>query len=67
MKTAPPLDKFVPFLPTMWSPPIMAEWSEIRQLIHPALQNIVFGQTDPATAMSEIAPEINEILAERGQ
>ena len=67
VKTAPPLDKFVPFLPTMWSPPIMAEWSEIRQLIHPALQNIVFGQTDPATAMSEIAPEINEILAERGQ
>lgn len=67
VQAAPPLDKFVPFLPTMWSPPIMAEWTEIRQLIHPALQNIIFGQTDPATAMSEIAPEINEILAERGQ
>jgi multiple sugar transport system substrate-binding protein len=67
VQTAPPLDKFVPFLTTMWSPPIMAEWSEIRQLIHPALQNIIFGQTDAQTAMSEIAPEINAILAERGQ
>ena len=60
-----PVSKFSEFVPYTWITPILAEWPQIRTIIHPELQNIIFGKATAEEAMARIAPEINEILANR--
>jgi multiple sugar transport system substrate-binding protein len=67
VQVAPPLDNFLPFLPYMYVTPILESWSQITRIVHPALQNVIFGQVTAEEAMTQIAPEINALLAEEGQ
>ncbi len=63
VKVAEPLDKFIPMLPDMWITPIINDWAKLTRLIHPALQNVIFGKEKPDEAMKKIAPEANKIIA----
>jgi multiple sugar transport system substrate-binding protein len=63
VKVAPPLDQFVPMLDYMWITPLTPAWARLTRLIHPELQNVIFGKADPAEAMARIAPEANSLIA----
>jgi len=64
VQVAPPLDEFLPFVEYMYVTPIIRPWSEFTRLVHPALQNVIFGEQTAEEAMAEIAPEVNALLAE---
>lgn len=64
VEVAPPLDQFLPFVEYMYVTPIIRPWSEFTRLVHPALQNVIFGEQTAEEAMTEIAPDVNELLAE---
>lgn len=63
VKVAPPLDQFVPMLEYMWITPLNPNWAKLTRLIHPELQNVIFGKADPAEAMKKIAPEANALIS----
>ncbi len=60
-----PIDKFTPLVPDCYITPIIAEWPQIRTIIHPNIQNAVFGKSSAEQAMNAPANEINGILANR--
>ena len=62
---ADPIAKFEPFVPNTYITPIITEWPQIRTIIHPNLQNAVFGKVSAQQAMDAPAAEINGILAKR--
>jgi multiple sugar transport system substrate-binding protein len=64
VQVAPPLDKFVPMVDYMWVTPIIKNWAPLTRLIHPQLQNVIFGQAKPEDAMKEITDEANQLIAE---
>ncbi len=63
VKVPAPLDQFIPMLPDMWVTPLIPNWSALTRLFHPEYQNIIFGKTKPADAMSKIAPEADKLIA----
>ncbi|MBX7214762.1 MAG: sugar ABC transporter substrate-binding protein [Thermoflexales bacterium] len=63
VKVADPISKFEPFVASCYITPIIADWPAIRTIIHPELQNIIFGKKKAEDAMKGIAPEINKLLA----
>ena len=65
VQVAPPLDQFLPFVEYMYVTPIIRPWSEFTRLVHPSLQNVIFGEQTAEEAMTEIAPEVNELLADQ--
>lgn len=65
VKVADPISKFEPFVPNCYITPIITEWPQIRTIIHPNLQNAVFGKVSAQQAMDAPAAEINGILAKR--
>jgi multiple sugar transport system substrate-binding protein len=67
VQVAPPLDEFLPFLPYMYVTPILENWSQLTRIVHPALQNVIFGEATAEEAMTQIAPEINALLETEGQ
>ena len=44
VQVAPPLDEFLPFVEYMYVTPIIRPWSEFTRLVHPSLQNVIFGE-----------------------
>ncbi len=60
-----PIDKFTPLVESCYITPIIAEWPQIRTIIHPYIQNAVFGKTSVEEAMNAPAKEIDAILAAR--
>jgi multiple sugar transport system substrate-binding protein len=60
-----PYSLFAPSVPNAWVTPSLAVWPQIRTLIHPQLQNAVFGKTSPEQALTAPAEEINKILAQK--
>jgi multiple sugar transport system substrate-binding protein len=58
----PPIDKFAPFVEYTYITPIIEEWPQIRTIIHPQIQNAIFGQISPEEALNAPAEEINSIL-----
>ncbi|HUS16559.1 MAG TPA: sugar ABC transporter substrate-binding protein [Chloroflexia bacterium] len=58
-----PIDKFVPMVDYTILTPIIAQWPEIRTLIHPNIQNAVFGKLTPAEALKKPAAEVNTLLS----
>ena len=62
IKLTDPINKFDPFVDSCYITPIIADWPAIRTIIHPKLQNVIFGKEKAADAMKAIAPEINKIL-----
>lgn len=60
-----PYNKFAPIAPTAWITPSLPAWTQIRTLIHPNLQNAVFGKMTPEQALSQPTDEINKLLAQK--
>ena len=65
VKVSDPIDKFGPFVEHCYITPIIAEWPQIRTILHPQIQNAVFGKISPEEALKAPAAEINGILAQR--
>lgn len=65
IKTQEPISKFEPFVPYTYITPIIEEWPQIRTIIHPQIQNAVFGKVTPEEAMNGPAAEVDGILAKR--
>jgi multiple sugar transport system substrate-binding protein len=65
VKVNPPIDKFAPFVEYCYITPIIAEWPQIRTILHPQIQKAILGQIPPDQALKEPAAEINGILASR--
>jgi multiple sugar transport system substrate-binding protein len=65
VKVADPIDKFTPLVDSCYITPIIAEWPQIRTIIHPYIQNAVFGKTSVEDAMNGPQKEIDGILAAR--
>lgn len=65
VKVADPINKFDPFVPNCYITPIIADWPQIRTIIHPNIQNAVFGKVTAEQAMNNPAKEINDILAKK--
>jgi multiple sugar transport system substrate-binding protein len=60
-----PYNKFAPMAESAWITPSLPAWTQIRTLIHPNLQNAVFGKLTPEQALSQPADEINKLLAQK--
>ena len=65
VQVADPIDKFTTLVQNCYITPIIAEWPQIRTILHPYIQNAVFGRATPEAAFNEPASEINSILAGR--
>ncbi|MCG8348999.1 MAG: sugar ABC transporter substrate-binding protein [Chloroflexales bacterium] len=58
-----PISKFEPFVEYCYITPIIAEWPQIRTIIHPQIQNAIFGQVSVEEALNGPAEEVNQILS----
>jgi len=65
VKAPDPINKFEPLVPNCYITPIIADWPQIRTIIHPNIQNAVFGKITAEQAMNNPAREINDILAKK--
>jgi multiple sugar transport system substrate-binding protein len=65
VKVADPIDKFTPLVESCYITPIIAEWPQIRTILHPYIQNAVFGKTSVEEALNAPQKEIDAILAAR--
>ncbi len=63
VKVSDPISKFEPFVQYCYITPIIAEWPQIRTIIHPQIQNAIFGKIKPDEALKQPADEVNQILA----
>lgn len=63
VQVAEPIDKFVPFVEHTYITPIIAEWPQIRTIIHPQIQNAILGQAKPDEALNGPAAEVDSILS----
>lgn len=63
VKVSDPISKFEPFVESCYITPIITEWPQIRTIIHPQIQNAIFGQITPEEALAQPAEEVNQILA----
>lgn len=66
VKVSDPISKFEPFVAYTYITPIIADWPQIRTIIHPQIQNAIFGKISPADALNQPAAEIDGIL-KKGQ
>jgi multiple sugar transport system substrate-binding protein len=64
VKVSDPISKFEPFVEYCYITPIIADWPQIRTIIHPEIQNAIFGKISPEEALKKPAEEVNQILAE---
>ena len=60
-----PIDKFTPLVESCYITPIIAEWPQIRTILHPYIQNAVFGKITVEEALNAPAKEVDGILAAR--
>jgi multiple sugar transport system substrate-binding protein len=58
-----PISKFTPLVEHCYITPIIAQWPQIRTILHPQIQNAVFGKISPEEAFNAPAAEINNLLA----
>ena len=59
-----PINKFTPMVSYTYLMPLIAEWTQIRTLMHTHIQNAVLGKETPAQALKAPADEINSTLAD---
>ncbi len=67
VKVNDPISKFGPFVEFCYITPIIADWPQIRTIIHPQIQNAIFGKTPVEQALNNPAKEIDGILAKAGK
>jgi multiple sugar transport system substrate-binding protein len=58
-----PINKFEEFVEFCYITPLIDEWPQIRTILHPQIQNAIFGQISAEEALKQPAAEINEILS----
>ncbi|MEI7554421.1 sugar ABC transporter substrate-binding protein [Candidatus Chlorohelix sp.] len=58
-----PFSFFAPIAPTAWITPSLPAWTQIRTLIHPNLQNAIFGKMTAEDALGQPTVEVNKLLA----
>ncbi len=58
-----PVSLFSPFVSYTWLAPNIAQWGQIRTLIHPQIQKAVLGQISAADALNGPANDINTLLS----
>ncbi|QBD83030.1 sugar ABC transporter substrate-binding protein [Ktedonosporobacter rubrisoli] len=58
-----PISKFTPFVAYCYIPPLISQWTQIRTILHPQIQQAVLGKISPAQALNGPASEINSLLA----
>lgn len=63
VKVSDPISKFEPFVANCYITPIIAQWPQIRTIIHPQIQNAIFGKIKADEALKQPADEVNQILA----
>lgn len=63
VEVADPISKFSPFVESTYITPIIETWPQIRTILHPQIQNAIFGQISPEEALKAPAEEINGILS----
>jgi len=63
VEVADPISKFAPFVEYCYITPIIETWPQIRTILHPQIQNAIFGEITPEEAFSAPAAEIDGILA----
>lgn len=63
VQVSPPIDKFEPFVESTYITPIIAEWPQIRTIIHPQIQNALLGQISAEEALKAPEAEVNQILS----
>jgi multiple sugar transport system substrate-binding protein len=63
VEVKPPIDKFAPFVEYCYITPITTTWPQIRTILHPQIQNAIFGQITPEAALNDPAEEVNGILS----
>lgn len=59
-----PISKFVPFVPYTAFTPLIAQWPQIRTLLQPQIQNVIFGKTSVSNALNQPASDINSLLTQ---
>jgi multiple sugar transport system substrate-binding protein len=64
VEVADPINKFTPFVEYTYITPIIEEWPQIRTILHPQIQNAIFGQITPEEAFNQPAEEVNGLLGE---
>lgn len=57
-----PISLFKPFVSYTYITPLIAQWPQIRTLIHAQLQKAVLGKISPSEALNNPADEINSLL-----
>lgn len=57
-----PIAKFSPFVEYTYITPIIEVWPQIRTILHPQIQNAIFGQITAEEAFTAPASEINGLL-----
>ncbi len=62
VKVSDPISKFEPFVASCYITPIIAAWPQIRTIIHPQIQNVIFGKITAEEALKQPAEEVNGIL-----
>lgn len=60
-----PYKFFASSAPNAWITPSLPTWPQIRTLIHPNLQNAIFGNLSPEEALNKPATEINSLLQQK--
>ncbi len=63
VEVADPISKFSPFVEYTYITPIIETWPQIRTILHPQIQNAIFGQISPEEALKAPAEEVNGILS----
>ena len=65
VKVTDPISKFEPFVANCYITPIIADWPQIRTIIHPQIQGAVLGKIAPAAALAAPKSEVNGILSKK--
>ncbi|MBE3559705.1 MAG: extracellular solute-binding protein [Ktedonobacteraceae bacterium] len=63
VQVSDPIDKFSPFVSYCYITPIIAQWPQIRTILHKQIQDAILGRISPEKALNDPAQEINSILA----
>jgi multiple sugar transport system substrate-binding protein len=58
-----PISLFSPLVASIWLPPDIAGWPQIRSILHPNLQKAVLGQLSASDALNRPADQINGLLS----
>ena len=62
VQVKPPINLFSPLVSSIWLPPNISGWPQVRNVLHPNLQKAVLGQISAHDALNAPANDINALL-----